>query len=75
MPVPMGVLMVIVAAMTGWAKATGTSPLITPAWLKKYLHDWEVSSNKAKEELGYDPASFEEGSAYTINWLKDKAML
>jgi farnesol dehydrogenase len=52
------------------ASLTGRNPLITTGFVKKFLRDWKVSSDKAKKELGYNPVSIEEGIRYTIDWLK-----
>jgi nucleoside-diphosphate-sugar epimerase len=54
------------------AKLTGRKPLIIPGFVKKFLPDWKVSSEKAKKELGYNPVSIEEGIRCTINWLKQE---
>lgn len=52
------------------AKVTGKSPLITPALIRKYYHNWSVSSSKAMKELDYNPVDFKTGGALTIDWLK-----
>lgn len=52
------------------AKITGIKPLITPGFVKKFLPDWRVSSEKAKKELDYNPVSIELGIKQTIEWLK-----
>jgi len=54
------------------ANLTGKKPLITPGFVKKFLRDWRVSSEKAKTELGYNPVSIEVGIRDTINWLKNE---
>ena len=48
----------------------GTKPLITPALVRKFNFHWNVSSEKAIEELGYKPVSFEEGAGKTLDWIK-----
>jgi hypothetical protein len=47
---------------------TGIPPLITVSFVKKYLHNWKLSSNKAVHELGYKITPFSEGVNKTINW-------
>ena len=49
---------------------TGIPPVITPALIKKYNHDWNISSEKAKSELGYVITPLETGIKKTIDWLK-----
>ncbi len=42
-----------------------------PATLAKYVfYDWDVSSAKARQELGFKPTPFEEGARQTIEWYK-----
>lgn len=44
-------------------------PFITPALIKKYNYNWEVSSKKAIDELGYSITPFEKGAEQTIQWI------
>jgi len=53
------------------AKAFGIPPLITPPWVKRYLHNWDVSSEKAIKELGYQITSLDKGLKKTLDWLKE----
>jgi len=42
-----------------------------PIGLKSYVfNDWNVSSEKAKRELGFTPTPFEEGVRQTLAWYK-----
>lgn len=67
-PVP---LMVYFSGLLfGMTRIFGGSPLITPKWVKKYLHDWAVSSEKAQKELGYSITPLNTGIEKTIEWLK-----
>lgn len=67
---PVGLMLIIAGAFQGMAWMTGRTPLITPAFVRRYNHNWVVSCDKAKKELGYSPASFEEGLNMTIEWIK-----
>jgi farnesol dehydrogenase len=60
----------IASIMLTFAKLTGRMPLITPGLLKRYSHNWAVSSEKARTELGYDPVDFRGGLHRTVEWLK-----
>lgn len=51
------------------ANLTGAPPLLTPPWVKKYLYNWELSSEKAKKELGYEFTPIETGLDKTVNWI------
>ena len=37
--------------------------------IKKYNYNWEVSSKKAIDELGYSITPFEKGAEQTIQWI------
>jgi farnesol dehydrogenase len=57
------------------AKMTGIKPLITPGFVKKFLPDWRVSSEKAKKDLNYNPVNIEQGIKNTIDWLRKEYQL
>ena len=44
-------------------------PLITPQHIKKFNFNWECSSLKAENELGYKITSLTYGLSKTIQWL------
>lgn len=50
------------------------TPPIVPSFVKRYNHDWIVSSEKALNELGYKPVNFNTGLKRTIEWLKEAHM-
>lgn len=52
-------------------RLTGKPPLLTPSWVKKYLYDWSLSSEKAIKELGYTITPLDEGIRQTVDWLKN----
>lgn len=54
----------------GALRLVGKPPLITPEWIKKYLHHWAVSSRKAQQELGYTITPLETGIAKTLEWIE-----
>ena len=53
------------------AENFGRQPMITPGWVKKYLYEWRVSSEKAQKELGYEITPLKKGIEETVNWLKN----
>jgi nucleoside-diphosphate-sugar epimerase len=65
---PLPLMMVAVTFMKGIALITGKEPLLTPGWVRKYLHDWRLTSGKAIHELGYKITPFEEGIRKIINY-------
>ena len=69
---PVFIMLATSAFMVAIARLSGTEAMITPAWIKKYLHDWELSSEKATQELFYKITPLEVGMQKTIDWLKTK---
>jgi farnesol dehydrogenase len=69
---PVFIMLATSALMVAIARSTGKEAMITPAWIKKYLHDWELSSEKASKELTYQITPLEVGMQKTIDWLKTK---
>ena len=64
-------LMTASARFMEWQnRLTGIPPLITAGWVKKFLSHWNLSSDKAKLELGYHITPFETGVRSTIEWLE-----
>lgn len=63
------ILLIIAGVFELRAFLFGTAPLITPKWVKRYLHDWEVSSQKAINDLGYKITPITTGLEKTIDWL------
>jgi nucleoside-diphosphate-sugar epimerase len=49
-----------------------TKPMITPALVRKFNYNWNVSSAKAERELGYGPVSFKKGAEKTLEWINLK---
>ncbi len=53
-------------------KITGTPPLLTPKWIRKYSYNWALDVSKAQNELGYTYRNFKEGIQQTYNTFKKK---
>jgi nucleoside-diphosphate-sugar epimerase len=47
-------------------------PLITPPWVRRYDMNWTSSSDKARNELGYNPRPLRQGLDELSNWLKTR---
>lgn len=58
--------------MLAAGKLTNTPPLITPAWITRYLQHRRLSSAKAIKVLGYRVTPLNEGITRTIDWLKNQ---
>ncbi len=68
---PLGVMLTVSGFMIFLAKLFGIKPLITPPLVRKFNYQWNVSSEKATKELGYQPLTFEEGAKKTLEWIRE----
>jgi len=66
---PLSVMKAAATLMEWQSKITGIPPAITASWVKKYLHDWSLSSEKAMNELGYTITPFASGVRKTLDWM------
>ncbi len=60
------------AALELVSAVTGRPPAITRTFAKAFRHCWYTCSDKAIEELGYDPPSLEEIAKDTLDWIESK---
>jgi len=67
--IPIPIINMAAKAMEFRANVFGTPPLITPPWVRKYLYNWELSSQKAKDDLGYKITPISIGMERTIDWI------
>lgn len=68
--VPLWLMLGVAHTLMLFTRITGIAPMITPGLVRKFNHNWEVSSKKAGRSLGYEPLSAREGISRTILWLK-----
>jgi nucleoside-diphosphate-sugar epimerase len=68
---PLPIMQLISEIMLLIARTSGRAPLIIPALVRKYNHNWNLSSAKAEKDLGYKHVDFKTGAVKTINWLKN----
>ena len=66
---PLSLMLAFAKVQELLANSFNRPPLITPKWVKRYLYNWVLSSQKAGRELGYEITPFEEGMEKTIKWL------
>ncbi len=69
--VPLWIMMSFAGFQQFMATAFGKKPLITPKWVRRYLHDWSNSSAKAERDLGYKITSLRDAIAKTIDWIDE----
>lgn len=70
---PSPVMMAAAGLFLFWTRISGRPPLITPEWVKKYLYNWALSSQKAVEELGYQITPLESGMQKTVEWIRKQS--
>lgn len=69
--IPLWLMLASADGIRIYSRMTGRPPLITRALVRKYNHDWIVSSDKAVRELGYRPLAAEDGIRRTIEWIRE----
>ncbi len=68
--IPLWLMLTVATLMELRTRLTGVAPLILPGLVKKFNHNWIVSSEKASLELGYNPMSAREGIGSTVKWFQ-----
>ncbi len=67
--IPKVFALIAASIMLLFARITGIPPLLTPGWIRKFLHNWSITNEKAIKELGYVPGTLREGVEKTVDWL------
>jgi nucleoside-diphosphate-sugar epimerase len=68
---PANLMLWLANQMARVAEETHREPFY-PVTLAKYVfYDWNVSSDKARNELGYTTTQFEEGARQTVDWYRN----
>jgi nucleoside-diphosphate-sugar epimerase len=69
--IPLWIMLAAAGVMKGFSKISGLPPLIVPNLIRKFNHNWIVSSEKAIRELGYQPINALTGIQLTVKWIKN----
>ena len=69
---PAFLLIVISGLVFFFSRLFGKPPKLAPKWIKRYLQNWAVSSEKAERELGYKITPLEKGIGKTMQWLRNR---
>lgn len=69
--IPLWIMLAAAGVMKGFSKISGLPPLIVPNLVRKFNHNWIVSSEKAIRELGYQPINALTGIQLTVKWIKN----
>ncbi len=72
--IPLRVMLIVAALMKLFSKITGRQPMIVPDLVRKFNHNWLVTSDKAIHDLGYDPMGGKDGIERTVNWIRSQTI-
>ena len=72
---PGSLFYVLGAAAEVVSAVTKRPPKLSRTFSKAFRHCWYASSDKAIEELGYDPPSLQEIAEDTLEWLRAEGKL
>jgi nucleoside-diphosphate-sugar epimerase len=67
--IPLWLMLTVAGLMKLITRITGIPPMIVPGLVKKFNHNWIVSSDKAIRELQYHPLDARAGIEKTLDWL------
>lgn len=71
---PFPVMSFVSHAMKTWSVISGTPPMITPDWVKRYDYHWKLDSSKAVREINYNIRTLDAGIQQTVAWIKQNRM-
>ncbi len=69
---PLGIMLTVAKIMEAGARYFSIPPKITRQLVRKFNLNWELTSKKACQELGYVPTSLKTAFAETLNWFDKK---
>ncbi len=69
--VPAAVAFALAHVETFRGRHTSHHPLISPGWVKIFLHNWEHSVEKAQRDLGYTVTPLKEALRSTVDWIRE----
>lgn len=69
--IPLWLMLSVAGVMKTGSKITRRPPMIVPSLVRKFNHNWIVSSQRAFTELGYNPVDARTGISKTIEWLSN----
>ena len=71
---PFPLMSLVSHVMKTWSTISGTAPMITPDWVKRYDYHWKLDSGKAVREIDYKIRSLDEGVQQTVEWIRKNRM-
>jgi len=67
--IPFWIMLAAAGVMKGISRISGRPPLIIPDLVRKFNHNWLVSSQKARDDLGYQALDVSTGILQTVQWI------
>jgi len=67
--IPLALMLAAAGVMKGISLISGRPPLIVPKLVRKFNHNWIVSSDKAVRDLNYQSRSARDGIKQTVQWI------
>jgi len=67
---PLWVMLLVALFMKMFSLISGRPPMVVPNLVRKFNHQWIVSSEKAIQLLGYNPMGTQAGIEKTVTWLR-----
>ncbi len=67
--IPLWIMLAAAGVMKFISFISGRPPLIVPDLVRKFNHNWFVSSQKAREDLGYQSTDARSGIIQTVQWI------
>lgn len=69
--IPLWIMLAVAGAMKAISSVSGRAPMIVPNLVRKFSHNWIVSSEKASRDLGYRPLDARTGIRQTVQWIQN----
>ncbi len=70
--VPPSIAFALAEIETFRGRHTSHHPLISPGWVKIFLHDWEHSTEKSQKQLGYTVTPLKQALKQTVEWIREQ---
>ncbi|MBE9518701.1 MAG: NAD-dependent epimerase/dehydratase family protein [Bacteroidetes bacterium] len=67
--IPLWIMLAAAGVMKFISLLSGRPPLIVPDLVRKFNHNWVVSSQKATNDLGYQATNASTGIQLTVQWI------
>ena len=69
--IPLWLMLAVAGVMKAISSVSGRAPMIVPNLVRKFSHNWIVSSDKAICDLGYQSLDARTGIRQTVQWIQN----